>query len=80
MIRRAAIVALQAPFHFYRLVISPLLGPKCRFQPTCSTYALHALDRHGPVRGGVLALRRVIRCHPWGGSGHDPVPERDTTP
>ncbi len=48
----------------------------CRFQPTCSTYALDAVQTHGALRGGVLALRRIGRCHPWGGSGWDPVPER----
>ena len=62
------------PIHFYRLVISPLLGANCRFQPTCSSYALEALKRHGALRGGWLALRRVLRCRPGGGSGYDPVP------
>jgi len=51
-----------------------VLGPSCRFLPTCSDYAREALERHGPVRGGWLAVRRVARCHPWGGSGYDPVP------
>ncbi len=48
----------------------------CRFQPTCSTYALEAVQTHGALRGGILAVRRIGRCHPWGGSGWDPVPER----
>lgn len=59
---------------FYRLCISPLFPPICRFSPTCSSYALIAIDRHGPLRGSYLTLRRLLRCHPWGGSGYDPVP------
>ena len=58
----------------YRLVISPWLGGNCRFQPTCSTYAIEALQTHGVFRGTWLAARRIGRCHPWGGSGYDPVP------
>lgn len=62
------------PVRAYRLVVSPLIGSNCRFQPTCSAYALEALAGHGAFRGGWLAARRILRCHPWGGSGHDPVP------
>lgn len=62
------------PVYFYRYLISPLIPPRCRFQPTCSEYALIALQRHGALKGGWLALRRIGRCHPWGGSGFDPVP------
>ena len=60
----------------YRWLISPVLGQRCRYLPTCSEYALTALDRHGAVRGGWLTLKRLGRCHPWGGSGYDPVPSR----
>jgi len=65
---------LIIPIHFYRLAISPMLPPSCRYTPTCSAYAIEALRRHGPLRGSWLAIRRILRCHPWGGSGYDPVP------
>jgi len=58
----------------YQWVISPIIGPKCRYQPTCSHYAVEALKKHGPFKGFWLAIRRIARCHPWGGSGWDPVP------
>lgn len=60
----------------FQYSFSAVSAPACRFSPTCSTYAIEALRRHGVARGGWLALRRVARCHPWGGQGHDPVPER----
>ncbi|MEN6078548.1 membrane protein insertion efficiency factor YidD [Chromobacterium piscinae] len=59
---------------FYQLAISPWLVPRCRFQPTCSGYAIEAVRKHGALKGGCLAARRICRCHPWGGSGYDPVP------
>lgn len=58
----------------YQYVVSPMIGPRCRYWPTCSAYAVEALQLHGPLRGGWLALRRFLRCHPWGGHGVDPVP------
>ncbi len=69
----ARIVAL--PIRAYRLVLSPWLGLNCRFLPTCSAYAIEALEAHGALRGGWLAVRRILRCHPAGGSGYDPVPD-----
>ena len=58
----------------YQVALSPLLGGRCRFAPSCSHYATEAFERHGAMRGGWLTLRRLARCHPWGGSGDDPVP------
>lgn len=59
---------------FYQGVISPFLPNSCRYTPTCSQYALEAFRKHGPVKGLYLTVRRLLRCHPWGGSGYDPVP------
>ncbi len=59
---------------FYQYVISPALGPKCRYTPTCSQYAIEALKKYGLFKGGWLAIKRISSCHPWGGHGHDPVP------
>jgi putative membrane protein insertion efficiency factor len=66
--------ALRALVRVYQLGVSPVLGPRCRYLPSCSSYALEALDLHGPWRGSCYAIRRIARCHPWGGSGYDPVP------
>ena len=66
---------LLALIRFYRRAISPMTPPSCRFTPTCSAYAEEAVRRHGARRGGWLAARRLARCHPFGGSGYDPVPE-----
>lgn len=65
---------LALPVRAYRLVLSPWIGHGCRFQPTCSCYALEALERHGAARGSWLAVRRLARCQPFGSSGFDPVP------
>ena len=59
---------------FYQYALSPMLPPRCRYQPTCSQYAIEALRKHGPFKGSWLAVRRILRCHPWGGHGYDPVP------
>ncbi|OUU19436.1 MAG: membrane protein insertion efficiency factor YidD [Flavobacteriaceae bacterium TMED48] len=58
----------------YQLLISPLLPPSCRYQPTCSQYAKEALNKYGLFKGGWLAIKRISKCHPWGGSGYDPIP------
>lgn len=58
----------------YQLALSPWLAPRCRYLPTCSSYALEAISKYGAIKGGYLALRRILRCHPFGGSGYDPVP------
>ncbi len=62
----------------YKLTLSPWIGRQCRYLPSCSAYAEEALIRHGPWRGGVLAASRACRCHPFGGSGYDPVPPAET--
>ena len=73
MIARAiCILAIRS----YQWVIAPLLPLSCRYAPSCSAYAIEAIDRHGVIAGGWLAARRLLRCHPWGGSGFDPVPQR----
>ena len=69
----AYIVSL--PVRAYRVVLSPWVGHGCRFQPTCSAYSLEALEKHGAIKGTYLTVRRIMRCHPWGGSGIDNVPD-----
>ena len=68
------------PVRFYKLAISPLLGPSCRFKPTCSDYMLQAVEEWGLVKGLWLGLRRIGKCHPWGPHGYDPVPKKNTDP
>ena len=65
---------LILPIHFYQKFISPLTPPACRYTPTCSQYAVEAIQKYGPFKGLWLAIRRILRCHPWGGHGYDPVP------
>ena len=65
---------LILPIRFYQKCISPLTPPTCRFTPTCSHYAIEAIRKHGPFKGLALAVWRILRCNPWGGSGYDPVP------
>lgn len=66
------IAVLVGLIRFYQLAISPMLGPSCRFTPTCSNYAIEALRKYGVVVGGWKSIRRIVRCNPWGGQGHDP--------
>jgi putative membrane protein insertion efficiency factor len=65
---------LRALIWVYRYAVSPLLGPRCRFYPTCSCYADEAIEQHGALKGSYLAVRRILRCHPWHAGGFDPVP------
>ncbi|HEV8026652.1 MAG TPA: membrane protein insertion efficiency factor YidD [Stellaceae bacterium] len=67
-------LVLRGLIRAYQLFLSPLVGPTCRYLPSCSDYAATAIRRHGAVAGSWLALKRLLRCHPWGGSGYDPVP------
>nr|WP_146515367.1 membrane protein insertion efficiency factor YidD [Rubripirellula amarantea] len=72
MIRRAISRLVIFPIRFYQIGISPMLPPSCRFTPTCSQYAIEAIGKHGPIKGTYLAVRRILRCHPWNPGGHDP--------
>jgi len=65
---------LVIPIKLYQILISPILGPNCRYHPTCSQYSIEAINKYGPFKGTWLAIKRISSCHPWGGSGHDPVP------
>jgi len=74
IIKQILIFPLVLLIRFYQYVISPAIGPKCRYTPTCSSYGIEALKKHGPIKGLWLTIKRVSKCHPWGGSGYDPVP------
>lgn len=74
LLRQGLMWLLLLPIYFYRAVISPVLPPSCRYTPSCSAYAVEAIRKHGPFYGLYLAVCRILRCHPWGGHGHDPVP------
>ncbi len=73
-LRKIAISPFVLLIKFYQKCISPYTAPSCRFTPTCSQYALEAFKKYGVFKGGYLTVRRLLRCHPWGGSGYDPVP------
>lgn len=75
VLSRLLTLILILPIRFYQGAISPFLPATCRYTPTCSTYAIEALQIHGPIKGGWLATKRIASCHPWGGHGHDPVPK-----
>ena len=72
--KRIFSLLLIIPIKIYQIIISPLLGPSCRFTPTCSHYAVEAIQKYGPFKGSWLSFKRILKCHPWGGSGYDPVP------
>jgi putative membrane protein insertion efficiency factor len=74
-IRKFSIFVLLSLIRAYQVMVSPLLVPACRFQPSCSQYMLEAVDLHGPLRGGIMGLRRLLRCHPFRKGGYDPVPQ-----
>lgn len=74
--QRLLTALLILPIRFYQGAISPMLPPTCRYTPTCSAYAVEALQVWGPLKGSWLALKRIASCHPWGGHGHDPVPKQ----
>lgn len=76
LLKRPFTALVLGGIYFYRLLVSPLLGVNCRFAPSCSAYGVEAVHRFGPFVGGWLTLRRILRCHPWGGSGYDPVPTK----
>ncbi len=75
MMRDPVALIFKGLIILYRYTLSAFIGRTCRFAPTCSEYALEAVDRHGGFKGGWLALKRIARCHPWGGHGYDPVPD-----
>lgn len=76
--RSGLVILLIIPVKIYQWVISPALPKTCRYQPTCSSYAIEALRVHGPIKGLLMGTRRILSCHPWGGHGHDPVPPKGT--
>ena len=78
MIRRIINAIFIFPVKIYQWIISPILPNSCRFQPTCSQYTIEAIKTWGPLKGIWLGIRRISKCHPWGGSGYDPVPPRET--
>jgi len=69
--------AVTAPVKIYKKILSPLLGQRCRFYPTCSEYAIEAIEKFGVFKGGGMAIKRILRCNPFGGFGYDPVPEKE---
>lgn len=74
LLKKILVFPFIALIKIYQYSISPMLGPKCRYTPSCSRYAVEALQKHGLFKGGWLAAKRILSCHPWGGSGYDPVP------
>jgi len=79
MLKKIAIAPFLVLIYFYKIVLSPLMPANCRFDPTCSSYFIEALKVHGLFKGTYLGVHRILRCHPWGKSGYDPVPEKKCT-
>lgn len=77
MLQKFFIIILIKLIRFYQVALSPWLGKNCRYQPTCSQYMLEALKVHGLYKGVFLGIKRILSCHPWGGSGYDPVPHKE---
>jgi putative membrane protein insertion efficiency factor len=73
-LKKIIVAIFVFPIRLYQIFISPLLPPSCRYSPTCSQYSIEAIRKHGIIKGSWLAAKRIASCHPWGGSGHDPVP------
>jgi putative membrane protein insertion efficiency factor len=76
MLNKVATFPLLLLIRGYQLIISPLLGSNCRFMPTCSEYAMESLRSHGLIKGSYLTIKRIGKCHPWGGHGYDPIPTK----
>ena len=76
MLNKVATFPLLILIRGYQLIISPLLGSNCRFMPTCSEYAMESLKSHGLIKGSYLTIKRIAKCHPWGGHGYDPIPTK----
>ena len=74
LLKKGLVALLILPVKLYQYVLSPMIGPSCRYAPTCSQYTVEALRKHGPFKGLWLSLKRIVSCNPWGGHGHDPVP------
>ena len=77
MLNKVATFPLLILIRGYQLIISPLLGSNCRFMPTCSEYAMESLRSHGLIKGSYLTIKRIGKCHPWGGHGYDPIPTKE---
>ncbi len=73
-LKAGIVFILIIPIKIYQYAISPMFGAACRYTPSCSTYSIQALKKHGPIKGTYLAVKRILSCNPWGGHGHDPVP------
>ncbi len=74
VLKKGLVILLIIPVKLYQWLLSPMIGPSCRYTPTCSVYTIQALKKHGPFKGLWLSVKRILSCNPWGGSGEDPVP------